>query len=125
EELRMALDARIGRIVVDNYTELDLLAALARGRGAADPVDVSLRMAPGIDPHTHRLISTGQVDTKFGFDVGSCAALGAVRRVKELQQLRLRGMHCHIGSQIRDIQPHQDAVRMMAELLATLRRREA
>ena len=47
------------------------------------PIDISLRVAPGIDPHTHKLISTGQVDTKFGFDVGSCAALGAIRRVKE------------------------------------------
>src|SRR5439155_25740000 len=97
---------------------------LARSRGAADPVDVSLRVAPGIDPHTHRLISTGQVDTKFGFDVGSCAALGAARRVKELPQLRLRGIHCHIGSQLRELEPHQDAVRMMVELLATLRRQE-
>jgi diaminopimelate decarboxylase len=122
EELRMAVEAGVGRIIADNFYELDLLAALAEG--ALRPIDISLRVAPGIDPHTHKLISTGQVDTKFGFDVGSCAALSAVRRVKEIPGLRLRGLHCHIGSSLRDGEAHCQAVAGMVELLALVRDRE-
>jgi diaminopimelate decarboxylase len=119
EELRMALEAGIGRIIVDNLHELDLLAQLASGQ--SEPVDIALRVAPGIDPHTHRLISTGQVDTKFGFDAGSCAALGAARRVTENPSLRLRGLHCHVGSSLRTGEAHCQAVAIMVDLLAAVR----
>jgi diaminopimelate decarboxylase len=119
EELALALEAGIGRIVVDNARELELLARLAAGRPA--PVEISLRVAPGIDPHTHQLIRTGQLDTKFGFDLSSCAAHSAVRRVLELPSLRLRGIHCHVGSSLRDSEAHCQAVRIMVDLLAAIR----
>lgn len=119
EELRMAIEAGLKRIVVDNHHELDLLAELTAGRHR--PVDVSIRVAPGIDPHTHRRISTGQVDTKFGFDVGSCAAVGAVRRIQGMPGLRLHGLHCHIGSSIRDPEPHSQTVEAMVDLMAAVR----
>jgi diaminopimelate decarboxylase len=119
DELRMALDAGVGRIVVDNTHELDLLAGLVAGR--SEPVDVLVRTAPGIDPHTHRRIRTGQVDTKFGFDLGSGAALAAVRPILETPGLRLRGVHCHIGSQLLDTDAHAAAIDLMVDFLKAIR----
>src|SRR5205085_12208387 len=66
-ELKMAVDHRVGRIVVDNLLEFSLLEQLVEGRG--EPVDVAVRVAPGIDPHTHRRIRTGQVHTKLGLNL--------------------------------------------------------
>jgi diaminopimelate decarboxylase len=118
-ELAMALDAGVGRIVLDNDHELAMLSRLAAGRPR--PVDVSVRVAPGIDPHTHKLIRTGQVDTKFGFDMGSGAALAAVRRVLATPSLRLRGIHCHVGSQLLDTEAHAAAISIMADFLREIR----
>lgn len=119
EELKMALDARVGHIVVDNFYEIDLLTELTAGR--KEPQPVLLRVAPGIDPHTHKRISTGQVDTKFGFDVGSGAALTAVSRVREIPGLQLRGLHCHVGSQLHDTECHEASTAIMVDLLAQVK----
>jgi diaminopimelate decarboxylase len=120
EELRMALDARVGHLVVDNAYELDLLSDLARD--LREPQPILLRVAPGIDPHTHRRISTGQVDTKFGFDIGSGAAMAAIRRVREIPTLQLLGLHCHVGSQLLDTDCHEDSVAAMVDLLSEVKR---
>ncbi len=120
EELRMALDAGVGRIVIDNFYEIDLLTELTADRRRPQPVLV--RVAPGIDPHTHQRISTGQVDTKFGFDLGSSAAMTAIRRVLEIPGLELRGLHCHVGSQLLDTACHEASVAIMVELLARVKR---
>ncbi len=119
EELTMALEAAVGHIVVDNFLELDMLSRLARPDGSRQPVLV--RVAPGIDPHTHRRISTGQVDTKFGFDLASGAALAAVRQALSIPHLEVRGLHCHVGSQLLDAECHRDSVRSMVELLAGIK----
>jgi diaminopimelate decarboxylase len=115
EELRMALEARVGHIVIDNFREIELLADLTRD--LKEPQAVLLRVAPGIDPHTHKRISTGQVDTKFGFDVASGAALSAISRVREMPRLRLRGLHCHVGSQLLDTECHEASVSVMIDIL--------
>ncbi len=115
-ELEMALEARVGHIVVDNFYELDLLLEITRGR--VQPQPVLLRVAPGIDPHTHRRISTGQVDTKFGFDVGSGAAWAAIRKAAEIPGIAVKGLHCHVGSQLLDTECHEASVGIMADLLA-------
>jgi diaminopimelate decarboxylase len=120
DELRMALEARVGHLVVDNFHEIDLLTELTAGR--ATPQAVLLRVAPGIDPHTHKRISTGQVDTKFGFDIGSGAALSAIGRVRELPGLALKGVHCHVGSQLLDTECHEASVALMVDLLAQAKR---
>jgi len=120
EELQMALDARIGHIVIDNFTEIERLQELAAG--LREPQDVLIRVAPGIDPHTHKRISTGQVDTKFGFDIGSGAAMTAISRVRENAGLRLRGIHCHVGSQLHDTECHEASVAIMVDLLAQVKR---
>lgn len=116
EELQMALDAQVGHIVIDNFYEIDRLTAMAAG--LKRPQAVLLRVAPGIDPHTHQRISTGQVDTKFGFDIGGGAALTAISRVREIPNLQLKGIHCHVGSQLHDTECHEASVAIMVDLLA-------
>jgi diaminopimelate decarboxylase len=116
EELRMALDAGVGHIVIDNFYEIDRITAMAAD--LKKPQAVLIRVAPGIDPHTHQRISTGQVDTKFGFDVGGGAALTAISRVREIPNLELKGIHCHVGSQLHDTECHEASVAIMVDLLA-------
>jgi len=120
EELRMALEARVGHIVIDNFLEIDRLTAMTQG--LAQPQPVLVRLAPGIDPHTHRRISTGQVDTKFGFDIASGAAMTAISRVREIPGLELKGIHCHVGSQLLDTDCHEASVGIMADLLVQVKR---
>jgi len=119
EELKMALDARVGHLVIDNFYEIDLLTDLAKGLKKPQPV--LLRVAPGIDPQTHKRISTGQVDSKFGFNAGSGAVMTAVSRVREIAGLKLQGIHCHVGSQLLDTECHEESVAIMVDLLAQVK----
>jgi diaminopimelate decarboxylase len=118
-ELRIAIDAGIGRIVVDNFHELDLLDQIAPFQ--TRPQEVLLRVAPGVDPHTHRRIRTGQADTKFGFNVASGAALEAVKRVVNTPSLLFNGLHCHIGSNLHETQAHLDALEIVLDLAVEVR----
>ncbi|MBL8059587.1 MAG: diaminopimelate decarboxylase [Chthonomonas sp.] len=95
-EIDFALEQGIGEILVDNFRELDRLAA--RNLGATK---LMLRLAPGVDPKTHRAISTGQADTKFGFNIADGSAEKAVEICFE-KRLPLHGFHCHVGSQLLD-----------------------
>ncbi|MCL6630444.1 MAG: diaminopimelate decarboxylase, partial [Armatimonadetes bacterium] len=113
EELQMALEKGIGRIVVDNLRELDLLNRLVTEEGRK--ADILLRLTPGIDPHTHRLIRTGQADTKFGLNIKDGSAMEAVRQALSMPGIALRGFHCHVGSQLLDTDAHRAAVRIMIE----------
>jgi diaminopimelate decarboxylase len=119
EELKMALAAQVSRIVIDNFNELDHLEKLVAERTVPQPV--LMRVAPGIDPHTHRAISTGQVDTKFGFMIENGDAIAAVRRVSTIPGLRLKGLHCHVGSQLQDTECHEASVETMVLLLARVK----
>src|SRR5262249_25408214 len=110
-ELKMAVESGVGRIVVDNFLEFSLLEQLVEGLD--NPVDVAIRVAPGIDPHTHRRIRTGQVDTKFGFNLAGGDAAAAVAQAAQMPGLRLRGVHCHVGSQLLDSESHADAIAIM------------
>jgi len=103
-ELRAALDAGVGRIVVDSLDELGRLDVLhsEAPSGVAAP-QVLLRVTPGVEAHTHEFVRTGQDDTKFGFGLGSGMADEAVARARKLHErgaIRLCGIHAHIGSQI-------------------------
>lgn len=120
EELRAALRVGVGRIVVDNFREIALLAELTREAGRRQPVLV--RVAPGIEAHTHEYVSTGQQDSKFGFDVATGQALEAVRQVLSVPGLEWTGLHCHVGSQILEVEPFRLAARRLLELAATIRR---
>ncbi len=118
-ELRLALTIGIGRIVVDGFDELDRIEALVGG-GLARP-RVLLRVAPGIEAHTHAYIATGAEDSKFGFTVSNGAARdGAVRAAKS-DAMELVGFHCHIGSQILSLDPYARAADVLAGLGADVR----
>ena len=97
-ELSEALDAGIGTIVVDAYSELDLLDALAKQKGKVQ--DVLLRVNPGVEAHTHHYIQTAKTDSKFGFAIADGTAEKITVYALKKGHLRLRGYHCHIGSQI-------------------------
>jgi len=116
EELALAIEAGVGRIGVDNFNDLELLDALTREAGRR--VDVLLRLTPGIEPHTHKAIVTGGVDSKFGFGIPDGTAQAAVRRTLELPGVRLRGLHCHIGSQVMELAPFEQAAHSMMEIAA-------
>jgi diaminopimelate decarboxylase len=107
-ELAAIVEGRVAFDVIDNAEELERLAELAREAG---PVDVMLRINTGIEAHTHEYVRTGGENTKFGF--GS-ADIGAIfERLRELPQLRLMGLHSHIGSGIVDAQPFIDNLELL------------
>ncbi|MEX0699895.1 MAG: diaminopimelate decarboxylase [Acidimicrobiia bacterium] len=98
EELAEAAQAGVGRLVVDNFDELDRVEELHEQTGHI--FDVLLRVTPGVEAHTHHYIATGQDDTKFGFTLSTGAATAAVSRARSIRGIRLRGIHLHIGSQV-------------------------
>lgn len=97
-EIEMAFDAKIGCIVVDNFYEISLVKSIAESRG--QEMDVLLRVTPGIEAHTHDYITTGQEDSKFGFDLKNGQADEAFQKLMDHRYIRVLGLHCHIGSQI-------------------------
>lgn len=119
EEINMALDANIGCFVVDNFNELQLLNALAGEKGKK--VKILLRITPGVEAHTHEYISTGQTDSKFGFDLGNGSAYTAVKEAGTLPHLELLGVHSHIGSQIFEVEGFQMAVDRVAGFAVKVR----
>ena len=112
DELRAAVDAGVGRIVVDSFDELDRLDALAAERGCRPAV--LLRITPGVEAHTHVYLSTGRDDSKFGFTVSSGAAAEAVQRARAAGSVELVGIHAHIGSQVFRLDSFRQAVATVA-----------
>jgi len=119
EEINMALDANIGCFVVDNFIELHMLDELAAAKGKK--VKILLRITPGVEAHTHDYISTGQQDSKFGFDLGNGAAKQAIVQALELSNLELLGVHSHIGSQIFEVEGFRMAVEKVADFAVEIR----
>ena len=119
EELELALDAGVGRIVVDNDAELDLLDQVSIGR--IERTKILLRIKPGIDAHTHDYIRTGQIDSKFGFALETGEAYDAVEKALSYDTLELVGLHCHIGSQIFELEPFTEAAAVMIRFMAKIR----
>jgi len=97
-EIEAALDYHIGCFVVDNFYELEMLDRLSREREQS--INVLIRVTPGVEAHTHEYISTGQVDSKFGFDLNSGQAQKALQSIASMPYIELLGLHSHIGSQI-------------------------
>ena len=119
-ELEMAVDQSVGDVVVDNLSELRKLQRIAEREGKTVPI--SLRLKPGIDAHTHEFIRTGQIDSKFGIDLTNGEALEAVRQALAAENLSLRGLHCHIGSQIFELEPFVRAAELLLDFLDAVRR---
>jgi diaminopimelate decarboxylase len=122
-ELQLAVDAGIGRVVLDSFDELDRLVPLAEARVAAGgpPVGVLVRATVGIEAHTHEFIATAHEDQKFGFSLATGDALTAAVRVIREPALELAGLHSHIGSQIFDTAGFEAAAHRVVGLAAQLR----
>nr|MDT0662873.1 diaminopimelate decarboxylase [Micromonospora sp. DSM 115978] len=118
-ELSRALDAGVGRIILDSFTEIDRLTALARERGARPRVLV--RVTVGVEAHTHEFIATAHEDQKFGFSLAGGAAFQAAVKIVDEDVLELRGLHSHIGSQIFDTSGFEVSARRVLALQAQLR----
>jgi len=119
EELKLALEWGVGRIVVDNLYELNLLGEIAKEQGGKP--DILLRLSPGVDPHTHRYIITGNIDSKFG--VPMVQAEEALVAALAMPQLNLRGLHFHIGSQIAEFEPYQQAIDIILGFAAEMKQK--
>lgn len=119
DELQMALDAGVGEIVIDNFYEIELLDELLKQHGGQ--VDALLRLNPGIDTHTHDYRKTGIVDSKFGLLIDTGDAARAVERITEIDGIKLRGYHIHLGSQIFEIDPYVAAVESLFRFATEMR----
>ncbi|MFC7391507.1 diaminopimelate decarboxylase [Scopulibacillus cellulosilyticus] len=111
DELKLALDEKIGTIIVDNFYELTLLDQLCAERHQT--IDVLLRTTPGVEAHTHTYIMTGQEDSKFGFNLNNGSLEEAIQMTSDSPNIVLKGLHCHIGSQIFNDKSFAQAINKM------------
>ena len=119
KDISDAMDMGVGTFVVDNCDELMAVSEQAQSRGIKQRI--LLRITPGIDPHTHRAIMTGNVDSKFGNAIVTGQAMEIVKKAIDAKGVELVGLHCHIGSQIFDIEPFADAARIMTQFIAHIK----
>lgn len=110
-ELELAIDLKVGRFSVDNFYEAELLNTIAQEKGIS--VDILLRVTPAIECHTHEYIKTGQLDSKFGFDLSQVDEVIA----SQYSNLNIKGLHAHIGSQIFELQSYRDEVDILVSEL--------
>lgn len=115
DELELAIENNVGRIVVDHLEEIDMIEEI--GKKYNRKIHILFRISPGIDSHTHKYIQTGQVDSKFGIPLEEKSIKSAMEKVLKLKFTELVGFHFHIGSQISDNENHIKAIRIMAQLI--------
>jgi diaminopimelate decarboxylase len=118
-ELTEAVEQGIGRVVVDSFHELDLLNGIAADAGKVQ--DILIRVSPGIDPHTHVYTTTGIIDSKFGFSIQTGDAARAVRQGLAMSNLKLKGLHFHLGSPIFELEPYRAATELVLRFAAGFR----
>ncbi len=111
EDIVTAMDLGVGYFVLDSFDEIEAVEQIAASRNAIQ--NVLLRVTPGIDPHTHRKINTGTVDSKFGIALETGQAFDAVERILQCSHLSLQGFHCHVGSQLFETSLFCDAAQIM------------
>ena len=118
-ELKYAVEKKVGRIIVDNIYELERLDKIAGKAGVK--ANIMFRVKPGIDAHTHDFVKTGQIDSKFGVALETGEAFDIVKKTISLENVNLVGLHCHIGSQIFDIDPFVSAAEVMIGLIEKIK----
>ena len=118
-ELEMAVNAGVGTIVIDSFIEIERVAQVAKAAGKVQKVYV--RLTPGVEAHTHEFISTAHEDVKFGFSIASGAAMQAIEKCMAESSLQLAGVHCHIGSQIFEVDGFTMAAQRLISVLAAFR----
>ena len=119
-DIKDAMDMGVGRFVVDNLDELYAVSNEATKRGIRQ--GILLRITPGIDPHTHKAVVTGNIDSKFGSAIATGQAIDIVKKALGSSGIELIGLHCHIGSQIFDTEPFYDAADIMIRFIADIKR---
>lgn len=115
DEIRMAVDHRVGRIVVDNAYELEEINKYAKEKDTIVPI--LFRVTPGVDSHTHKFISTGHLDSKFGIPLDRRVRNGYIEKAIEMSNVELKGFHFHVGSQLLENTSHLAAVDILAKLM--------
>ncbi len=116
DELALAVETGIGRIVIDNIDEIAQAEAVAADGGREQAV--LLRISPGVDGHTHKKTTTGIIDSKFGVPTATGAAEAAVRAIVDAPHLAFHGLHMHLGSPIFDLDPYELAIEVVSEFIA-------
>lgn len=119
EEIKMGISLGVGRFVADNFYELNTINEFAKKENKV--VNVYIRITPGIEAHTHDYIKTGQIDSKFGFTLINNGVINAVKEILNLENIKLMGLHAHIGSQIFDVDPFVDEVEVMFNIMNDIR----
>jgi diaminopimelate decarboxylase len=116
DELQLAV-ATGCRIIVDNWSDLHGLQEIADSQALVTPIPILVRLTPGIECHTHEYIRTGHLDSKFGFDPNQ--VVDVFQFIRQQPALHCLGLHAHIGSQIFELQPHQDLAEVMVQWFST------
>jgi len=119
DEIEMAIELGVGTFVVDNLHEMEIINEKAKEKGIMQRV--LLRVTPGIEAHTHDYIKTGQIDSKFGFTTLNNELEGVIKTALVFSNIKLAGIHCHIGSQIFELEPYRDAVGIMMSLIKNIK----
>lgn len=119
DELIFALDSKVGHIVLDGFYDMKVLNKLCEEKNVV--ANVSVRIKPGIDAHTHDAVMTGQIDSKFGVALENGEAKEFLIKAIKMKNLNLCGVHCHIGSQIFDLSPFEEAAKRMLELMIDIK----
>jgi diaminopimelate decarboxylase len=118
-DIEFAIKNNVGCFVCDNREELESIDSISKKYGVKQPI--MLRITPGIDPHTHAKINTGRVDSKFGAAIETHQAYNLTSYALSLNNIDLRGFHCHIGSQIFEFEPFCDAAKIMLKFIAEIK----
>ena len=118
-EIKLAIDSGVGVIVIDSFDEIKRVSSIAKNFKKVQKV--YLRLTPGVEVHTHEFISTAHEDVKFGFSIASGSANDAIDKCMNESSLELAGIHCHIGSQIFEVDGFITAAQRLLEVLASFK----
>ncbi|MDR1391892.1 MAG: diaminopimelate decarboxylase [Clostridiales bacterium] len=119
-ELKMAVEKNVGKIIVDNIRELTLLNEISKEMKKI--TNILIRIKPGVEAHTHEFIKTGVIDSKFGNDINSKECEEIIKNTRNMQNIKLIGLHCHIGSQIFSHEPFELACEIMLKFIAKIKK---
>ena len=122
-DIAYAMEKGVGYFIIDNREEYEAINRIAKEKGITQKA--LLRVTPGIDPHTHKKISTGSEESKFGLSIKTGMAEKATKEVLALSNIKLCGFHCHIGSQIFESTPFETAAQLMFEYIADIKAKGA
>lgn len=120
EDIAYAIDRNIGYFVVDNAEELEAISRIAGEKGITQKL--LLRLTPGIDTHTYEAVNTGKVDSKFGSAIETGQALEITKYALSLENIKLEGFHCHIGSQVFDSDVYMRGAKIMLDFIAEVKK---